>query len=200
MRTLLRFLILILLVVWIGAIAFFPITAWMAFSTLPTPHLAGTVTGESLRILYNEGLIAGILLIVFLFLSRPVRAYRRSVIPAVVLVAIMLGLTAYSQFGIVPRMERDRIQAGGAIDSAPVDNPYRKDFDQLHHESVMLFGVMGAAGFLVLIWLAWATDVDPQKLASHTHKQTTPASPTTPTTPVTPPPSATSSASAPTQS
>lgn len=199
MRTLLRFLILILLVVWVGAIAFFPITAWMAFSTLPTPHLAGTVTGESLRILYNEGLIAGILLIVFLFLSRPVRAYTRSVIPAVVLVAIMLGLTAYSQFGIIPRMERDRIQAGGAIDSAPVDNPYRKDFDQLHHESVMLFGVMGAAGLLVLVWLAWATDVDPQKLTSYKQRETNSTSPKNSATPATPS-SATSNDSTPAQS
>lgn len=167
MKTLIRFLILLLLVVWVGALAFFPITAWMAFSTLPTHHMAGTVTGESLRILYTEGLVAGILLVVFLLIAQQLRAFARNVIPAVVLVLIMLGLTAYSQFSIIPRMESYRIQAGGAVDQAPVNNPYRLAFEQLHHESVALYDGMAGAGFLLLIWLAWATEPDRKQKQSH---------------------------------
>ena len=51
------------------------------------------------------------------------------------LVVLMAACTVYSQFGIIPAMERDRIAAGGAIDTADAANPSRIDFNKLHNRS-----------------------------------------------------------------
>jgi hypothetical protein len=48
----------------------------------------------------------------------------------------MIGLTLYSQLGILPAMERDRISAGGAIDVVNATNTSRIDFERLHRQSV----------------------------------------------------------------
>jgi len=57
-------------------------------------------------------------------------------------------LTSYSQWVIIPSMERDRIAAGGAIDTTTTGNPYTADFNRLHNRSenfemtVLLLGVI----------------------------------------------------------
>jgi hypothetical protein len=64
-----------------------------------------------------------------------------------VLLVLMVALTAYSQFVIIPAMERDRIGAGGAIDTSDTTSPYTQDFNKLHNrstfveEAVLLFGL-----------------------------------------------------------
>jgi hypothetical protein len=63
----------------------------------------------------------------------------------------MIALTAFSQFVIIPAMERDRIAAGGAIDAADAANPNRIDFNKLHirsehvEEAILLFGLASVA-------------------------------------------------------
>ena len=48
----------------------------------------------------------------------------------------MIALTVYSQFGIIPAMERDRIAAGGAIDTGrPCRPAARIHFNKLHNRS-----------------------------------------------------------------
>ena len=158
MRTLLRVLILLLLILWLGGLMFFPIVAWASFSSLPDTHLAGTIVAKCLKTLHNEGLIAGVLLILLLAAAQRTRAFARNVIAPLVLVVVMLGLTAYSQFAIIPHMEADRISAGGSIDAASRSNPYRQDFERLHNLSVTVFEGVLASGFLTAIALAWAAD------------------------------------------
>jgi hypothetical protein len=45
---LLRFLMLLALAVWIGALVFFPVVAQISFFALPSVHLAGLVVRNSL--------------------------------------------------------------------------------------------------------------------------------------------------------
>jgi hypothetical protein len=60
----------------------------------------------------------------------------------------MLGLTAFSQFWIIPKMDRYRIATGGSIDAVDRDNPNRLAFNKLHvaservEESVLLGGIL----------------------------------------------------------
>jgi hypothetical protein len=67
------------------------------------------------------------------------------------LVVVMVALTAYSQFAIIPAMERDRVATGGAVDAAPADNPARLHFEALHkrseyvEEGVLLLGIVVVA-------------------------------------------------------
>lgn len=154
MKTAIRAILFLLIVLWLGAVMFFPVVAFTSFSKLPSDHLAGLVVGHSLRILHNEGLIAGVLIIIFLILARLTRALPRRIWPSIVLAAIMLGLTAYSQWSVIPRMNRDVIAAGGDIHNVARNNPHRIDFERLHVDSVELEEGVLLAGIILVILLA----------------------------------------------
>jgi hypothetical protein len=149
MKTLLRTLLYLALIVWLGAEIFFPVVAAVTFKTLtPNTHVAGTIVGELLRILHGMGLVSGMVVLALLALAPAWGIYKpRSVLVPMALVVLMLGGTLYSQFVIVPAMERDRVAAGGAIDAADAANPVIIDFNKLHHRSenvelaVMLLGL-----------------------------------------------------------
>ena len=51
------------------------------------------------------------------------------------LVVLMMGFTAFSQYVIIPAMERDRVAVGGAIDTSDQASPYTADFNKLHNRS-----------------------------------------------------------------
>ena len=150
MKTALRFVLYLALIVWLGAETFFPIVAAVTFNTLmPDTHAAGLIVGGLLRILHTLGLAAGVIAMVVLALTPSFGVYqqRRVMAPVVLLLAMIAG-TAYSQYGMIPAMERDRIAAGGAIDAVPPDNPSRIHFNQLHvrstwvEEGVLLLGLV----------------------------------------------------------
>ncbi|MGC1362102.1 MAG: DUF4149 domain-containing protein, partial [Silvibacterium sp.] len=148
MRTAIRALILLLIILWLGGILFFPIVAATAFGWLPDTHAAGTIVAKCLRILHYEGLFAGALIVILLLIAQAIKALPRSVAAPVVMTLIMLGLTAYSQFSVIPRMENYRIAAGGAIDAVPPTDPNRMAFNKLHgvservEEGVLLAGIV----------------------------------------------------------
>ena len=155
MKTLIRTLISLALVFWLGGLLFFPVVAAVAFQHLPDTHAAGTVVGECLRVLHAEGLFAGALLVVLLIAASGVGIYpRQSLRWLLLMVVIMLGLTAYSQFSIIPRMEADRVAAGGAIDAVPALDPYRIDFNRLHNLSTQVEEGVMIAGLLLVTLLA----------------------------------------------
>jgi hypothetical protein len=71
MKTLLRTLLYLALVVWLGAEIFFPIVAAITFQTLtPDTHKAGSIVGELLRILHGMGLVSGMVALALLALAR----------------------------------------------------------------------------------------------------------------------------------
>jgi hypothetical protein len=149
MKTLLRTIVWLALVVWLGGLLFFPITAWAAFSTISDTHSAGTIVAKCLNVLHHEGFIAGAVIVLLLALDYFPRAFRLSTsLLGIIITLLMLACTAWSQYRIIPRMEQDRIAAGGAIDSVPATDPRHADFNRLHvisthvEESVMLGGLI----------------------------------------------------------
>lgn len=138
MKTLLRVLILVFVVLWVGGVMFFPVVAASAFSLLPDTHAAGTVVGQCLRILHYEGLFAGMLIVVLFLIAHSTSAFNRSVALPVAVTLVMLGLTAFSQFSIIPKMENYRLAAGGSIDAVPPTDPNRVAFNKLHGVSEKL--------------------------------------------------------------
>jgi hypothetical protein len=149
MKTLLRTLLYLALIVWLGAEIFFPIVAAITFMTLrPDTHTAGSIVGELLRILHGMGLVSGMVALALLALAPAWGIYKsRTVLAPMVLLVLMIGFTVYSQFAIIPAMERDRIAAGGAIDAVDSANPSRIDFNKLHNrsehveEAILLLGL-----------------------------------------------------------
>jgi hypothetical protein len=163
MRTLLRSLILLALVVWVGGLLFFGmVVAPVAFGSLlpmfPDPalglHVAGTMVRDSLLHLYAIGMVCGIVLLVLCVAERVTRATRRSIGPPLLLMVVMLGLTAYSQFSIIPRMDSLRIKAGPAMTDPASTNPARVDFNRLHNLSTSLAEVVLLCGLGLIVLYA----------------------------------------------
>jgi len=153
MKTVIRTLLLLSLIVWLGAETFFPVVAAVTFTTLaPDTHAAGQIVGQLLRILHGMGLVCGTVLVALLALAPAWGIFKpRLALAAVCLVLAMIGLTAYSQYGIIPAMERDRQAAGGIIDAVPKDDPNRAHFDTLHNRSTKVEGAVLLLGVAVVI-------------------------------------------------
>lgn len=158
MKTLLRTLLYLALIVWLGAEIFFPIVAAVTFSTLQADtHTAGTIVGELLRILHGIGLVAGLVSLALLALAPAWNIYKpRAVLAPMVLILLMLAFTVYSKYGIIPAMERDRIAAGGAIDPQDSTNPAVSDFNKLHIRSEHVELVILLLGLATVVLVARA--------------------------------------------
>jgi hypothetical protein len=158
MRTLLRSLLSLALVVWIGAEIFFPVVAAVTFTVLRTDtHIAGTIVGQLLRILHGMGIVCGLVILALMALAPAWHIFKpRSVLAPMILVVLMLSSTAYSQFGIIPAMERDRAAAGGAIDTTDTTNPITTHFNALHNRSEHVEEVILLLGIATVVLVARA--------------------------------------------
>lgn len=158
MKTLLRTLLYLALIVWLGAETFFPVVAAITFGTLAgDTHTAGTIIGSLLRILHGMGLVSGFIALALLALAPAWAIYKpRAVLAPMVLLVLMLACTAASQFGIIPAMERDRMAAGGAIDVQDRSNPAVIDFNRLHNRSEHVEEAILLLGFATVVLIARA--------------------------------------------
>lgn len=158
MKTLLRTLLLLALIVWLGAEIFFPIVAAVTFSSLPgSAHTAGTIVGELLRILHGMGVVCGLVLLALMALAPAWHIFKpRSVLAPMVLVVLMLTCTAYSQYGIIPAMERDRAAAGGSIDITDSGSPVTEHFNMLHNRSEHVEEAILLLGITTVVLISWA--------------------------------------------
>ena len=158
MKTFLRTLLYLALIVWLGAEIFFPITAGVTFGTLmPNISAAGAIVGQLIRILHGMGLVSGAIALALLALAPSLGIYKpRTVLPPMILLVVMIGLTVYSQFGIIPAMERDRIAAGGAIEIGEPTNPITADFNRLHNRSELVEEVVLVLGLATVALVARA--------------------------------------------
>jgi hypothetical protein len=164
MKTLLRTLLYLALIVWLGAEVFFPVVAAVSFSTQADTHLAGTIVGQLLRILHSMGLVSGAVALALLALAPAWNIYKsRTVIAPMVLLVMMLACTAYSQFGIIPAMERDRMAAGGAINVMDRTNPITQDFNKLHNRSTFVEEAVLLLGLVTVVLIARAETVSAEQ-------------------------------------
>jgi len=112
--------------------------------------MAGTVVGRSLTILHWMGLISGIVYLVSsLAYSQMMRGTMHPFAARHVLLAVMLLLTAVSQFGITPRMVALRTSFVD-IDKVPQDDPGRVEFNALHKWSERMEGGVLLIGLVVV--------------------------------------------------
>jgi uncharacterized membrane protein len=154
----LRFLMLLSLVVWIGGLIFFVAvlapTAFNIPAVLPNTHLAGNVVRIALSKLHWVAIASGIIfLISSLLYSRFTDGTAHVFAARHVLLCLMLALTLISQFGIMPRMDTLRVSLGD-VNSAPVDNPERVQFDALHEWSTRVEGAVLLLGLVVVYLVA----------------------------------------------
>ncbi|MGI8773251.1 MAG: DUF4149 domain-containing protein [Acidobacteriaceae bacterium] len=158
MRSFLGTLSLLVLGLWLGALVFFLMVVHVAREVLPPDfpdpasgiHAMGQVVEGSLSHLHYFGIVMGVLFLLFSLALRTLVRWH-SVVPQVVLVIVMLGITCYSQFSIIPRMETAREAVGGKIAAVPENNPAREIFDRLHRLSTHLEGIVIVCGFVAFL-------------------------------------------------
>lgn len=136
-----RFLMLLSLVVWIGGIIFFALVlAPTVFhpGILPNRQLAGAVVSRSLAILHAIGLICGgVFLAASMIDSHVTTGVATPFAGRNLLVCTMIVLTLVSMFAISGRMlalRNDMV----FIDNVPHDDPRRVEFNRLHEWSTRL--------------------------------------------------------------
>ena len=145
-----RFLLLLSLVVWVGGIVFFAfVVAPTVFhpGILPSRQLAGAVVSRSLGILHWMGLTCGLVFLV----TSVIESQIMNGVPALlsgrnVLVCCMILLTLIGMFAISTRKLELRNQMV-FIDNVPHDDARRVEFNRLHiwstrlESAVLLFGL-----------------------------------------------------------
>ncbi|HXJ90249.1 MAG TPA: DUF4149 domain-containing protein [Candidatus Binatia bacterium] len=151
--SLLRFLMLLSLVAWIGGLIFFAfVLAPTAFQVLPNTHLAGNMVGRSLSKLHWIAIVSGVIfLISSLLYSYLTQGTANLLGMRHILICLMLALTLFSQFWIIPHMDTLRAQVGDFA-SVPLTNPARVQFDALHVWSTRVEGAVLLLG-LVAVYL-----------------------------------------------
>lgn len=152
----LRFLMLLSLVVWVGGIMFFAfVLAPTVFSVLPTRALAGTVVNRALPILHWMGLVSGIVfLITSIAYSRITVGNAQPFAARNLLIVLMIILTLISQYGIGSKLAVLRADMGEALDRLPHDDARRVQFNKLHVWSTRLEGSVLFLGLAVLFLTA----------------------------------------------
>lgn len=141
-----RFLLLMALVLWLGGIFFFAVTAPNVFAVVPTRDLAGQVIVRLLPILHWIGIACGVIfLVASILLARFSEGAYRPWAARNLLVAAMLALTCVAQFYVFARMERLRHDMG-TVDQVSVSDPRRVEFNDLHIWSTRLEGAVFVLG------------------------------------------------------
>jgi len=149
--SILRFLMLLSLVVWIGGLIFFAfVLAPTAFQVLPNTHLAGNVVGRALGRLHWIAIFSGVIfLITSLLYSYLTQGTAHLFAGRHILICLMLALTLFSQFWIIPRMDTLRAQVGDFA-AIPLTDPQRIQFDALHVWSTRVEGAILLLGLVAV--------------------------------------------------
>lgn len=151
----LRYFMLLSLIVWIGGLIFFAfVLAPTVFApgVLPNTHLAGNIVGRALGKLHWIAIVSGIIfLATSLAYSYITEGTAHLFAVRHIFVCLMLILTLFSQFWIIPRMDTLRAQVTD-FSAVAIDNPLRMQFDALHVWSTRVEGAVLLLG-LVLIYL-----------------------------------------------
>lgn len=155
--SILRFLMVLSLVVWIGGLVFFAfVLAPTAFGVLPDTHLAGNVVGRALGKLHWIAIVAAIVfLLSSLLYSYLTQGTAHVFAMRHILICLMLALTLVSQFWIIPRMDTLRAQVGDFA-QVPLTDPARVQFDALHVWSTRVEGAVLLLGLVVVYLTASA--------------------------------------------
>jgi hypothetical protein len=135
--------------VWLGSDVFLSfVVAPGAFRVLaPNRDQAGAVVGFSLTRMHLGGIALGVLfLLTRLVRTRTIFGF---VTPAPLCVALMIVLTAVSQYTVSAKMAGLRVQMG-SIQATGVDSPLLAEFNRLHKVSVSLESAVLLAGIAAM--------------------------------------------------
>jgi uncharacterized membrane protein len=148
MRTFLRSVEFLSLGVWLGSDLFLSfVVAPGAFRVLAARDQAGAIVGFALSHMHVAGIFCGL---VFL-LARLLRTntFASLAVPPALCVALMIVVTAVSQYTVSARMADLRVRMG-SIQATAAGSPLLAEFTRLHRISVSLESAVLLAGIAAL--------------------------------------------------
>jgi uncharacterized membrane protein len=152
MQTLLRAIEFLSLSLWLGGDAFLSfVVAPGAFAILGNRDAAGMMVGYALARLHYAGIFLGVLILIAR-LART-RDFASLTTAAALCVALMVVLTAASQFTVSKRMANLKTQMV-SVQNTPETDPRRVEFNRLHHISVAYESavlLLGLASMFLLV-------------------------------------------------
>jgi hypothetical protein len=155
----LRYVYVLALVIWLGGIVVAglvvaPVTFDVLETHVPTSGrvLAGQLFGAILARLHLVGYVAAALMIVALTIQRFLGPRPKSYGIRIAIIALMLGLTAYSGVILAPRIDRVQTTVTGPMNQLSADDARRVEFDKLHGLSTTLVMATIAGGLVLLGW------------------------------------------------
>jgi hypothetical protein len=133
---------------WLGSDVFLSfVVAPGAFGILPSRDAAGAMVGYALTRMHLGGMALGIIYLALrLGRARSIGAF---LAPATICVAVMILLTAISQYTVSAKMAVLRVQMG-SIQATVADSPLLVEFSRLHRISVSLESGVLLAGFAAM--------------------------------------------------
>ena len=151
MSTFLRTIEFLCVSLWLGSDVFLSfVVAPGAFGILASRDQAGAMVGYSLTRMHLGGIALGI---VFLFVRLVrTRTFASFVTPAAICVALMIVLTAISQYTVSSKMAVLRVRMG-SIQATAADSPVLADFSRLHSISVSLESGVLLAGVAAMYFM-----------------------------------------------
>jgi arsenite methyltransferase len=151
----LKDLMLLALVLWIGGIVFFgAVVAPAVFTILPTHDLAGKVVTRTLANLHLIGIICGVVFLVCsMIVAYVTKGSAQPFAPRHIAVVVMIALTFFAQDVVARKMNHIKDQIG-VIDNVPLIDPQRVEFNRLHVWSTRLEGCILVLGLGVLFGTA----------------------------------------------
>jgi uncharacterized membrane protein len=148
MASILRTLEFLALSVWLGSDLFLSfVEAPGAFRILGSRDAAGAIVGYSLTRMHLGGIVLGVALLLVRLLR--VRSFAGLAQPAALCVALMIVLTAISQYSVSAKMAALRVQMG-SIQATAADSPLLAEFSKLHTISISLESGVLLAGFAAM--------------------------------------------------
>lgn len=146
----------LLLSAWLGAALYFTVVVTRAaFAVLPSRTVAGALVGQTLPVLFDTGMIVGVILI-FVARSAMGGVVRSTSLTGGVAI---FALAALARFVILTRIEALRASMPTAIDSLAITDPARRTFGALHALSVGALGLAMLTGIVVAVVLAHSLSV-----------------------------------------
>jgi Domain of unknown function (DUF4149) len=148
MNLALKFVRVLALAGWVGAIMYFAaVVTEGSFRVLPSREQAGLLVGFTLGGLHTMGLIAAATFVIAsVALSKELKAL---VAPTVLGVILMALLAMASDYLVMPRMAQLRSQMG-SVDTTAASDPRRAEFDRWHTVSVDVEGAVLVIGLIAL--------------------------------------------------
>jgi len=151
MSTLLRTIEFLCVSLWLGSDVFLSfVVAPGAFGILASRDQAGAMVGYSLSRMHLGGIALGLVFLSVRLVRT--RSFAGFVGPAAICVALMIVLTAISQYTVSAKMAVLRVQMG-SIQATAGNSPLLAEFSKLHRVSVSLESGVLLAGIAAVYFL-----------------------------------------------